>query len=53
MIAIIILVINIKYHDDKSMGITAHGERKSPIVIADDYFVIEKVRIPFSELDDL
>lgn len=53
MISIIILVINIKYHDDKSMGITAHGERKSPIVIAHDYFVIEKVKIPFSELDDL
>jgi hypothetical protein len=42
-----------KNYDDKYMGITAYGERKSELIIAEEYFVIDNVKIPFSELDDL
>ena len=52
-VSLIILLIKTKNYDDKYMGITAYGDRKSELIIAEHYFIIDKVKIPFSELEDL
>jgi hypothetical protein len=48
-----IFMLGIKLYDDKAMGITAYGERKDIIVIAEQYLEARGIRIPFSELTDL
>jgi hypothetical protein len=48
-----IVMLGIKLYDDKSMGITAYGERKANLVIAAQYLKIKDVRIPFSDITDL
>ncbi|MBX2946098.1 MAG: hypothetical protein KF725_09705 [Cyclobacteriaceae bacterium] len=46
-------MIGIKLYDDKYMGITAYGERKANLVIAEEYLEIRDVKIPYSELTNL
>lgn len=48
-----IVMIGIKLYDDKYMGITAYGERKANLVIAEEYLEIRDVKIPYSELTNL
>jgi hypothetical protein len=48
-----ITLLGVKLYDDKYMGISAYGERKAILVIADQYLEIREVRIPFSELTNL
>lgn len=52
-IALITALIKMKNYDDKYMGITAYGERRSILIIAEEYFILENVKIPFSDLEDL
>lgn len=52
-ISLIVTFIKMKNYDDKYMGITAYGERKGELIIAEEYFIIDKIKIPFSELSDL
>ena len=51
--SLIIAILTMKNYDDKYMGITAYGERKGVMIIAEEYLVIGGVKIPFSELKDL
>ena len=46
-------MLGIKLYDDKAMGITAYGERKANLVIAEEYLEIRDVRIPYSDLTNL
>jgi hypothetical protein len=48
-----IVMLGIKLYDDKSMGITAYGERKDSIVIAEQYLEVRDVRISYSDLTNL
>ncbi len=48
-----IALISFKLYEDNYMGITAYGERKAELVIAEDYLEIRDVRIPYSDLTDL
>jgi hypothetical protein len=48
-----IIMLGIKLYDDKAMGITAYGERKDSIVIAEQYLEIRDVRILYSDLTNL
>lgn len=48
-----IVMLGIKLYDDKAMGISAYGERKDTLVIAEQYFEVRGVIIPFYELRDL
>jgi len=48
-----IALLGIKLYNDKYMGITAYGERKANLVIAEQYLEIKDVRIPYSELTNL
>lgn len=48
-----IALLGIKVYNDKYMGITAYGERKDHLVIAEQYLEIRGVRIPYSELTNL
>jgi hypothetical protein len=48
-----IVMLGIKLYDDKAMGITAYGERKDTIVIAEEYLEVRGVKIPYSDLTDL
>src|SRR5690349_5594422 len=52
-IAFSVTMVGIKLYDDKYMGITAYGERKANLVIAEQYLEIRDVRIPYAELTDL
>jgi hypothetical protein len=52
-IFLIITLFKMKSYDDKYMGISAYGDRKAELIIAEEYFIIDKVKIPFSELEDL
>jgi hypothetical protein len=52
-IGISIALLGMKLYDDKYMGISAHGERKANLVIAEQYLEIRDVRIPYSELTNL
>jgi hypothetical protein len=45
-----VVILGIKLYDDKYMGITAYGERKANLVIAELYLEIGDIRIPYSEL---
>ncbi|MFM8741541.1 MAG: hypothetical protein ACKOC0_15260 [Cytophagales bacterium] len=46
-------LLGFKIYEDKYMGITAYGERKAKLVIAEEYIEIRDVRIPYSELTNL
>ena len=48
-----VVLLGIKLYDDKYMGITAYGERKDKLVIAEQYLEIRDVRIAYSELTNL
>lgn len=48
-----IAVLSAKLYDDKYNGITAYGERKANLVIAEQYLEIRDVRIPYTELTNL
>jgi hypothetical protein len=48
-----IALLGIKLYNDKYMGITAYGERKDNLVIAELYLEIRDVRIPYAELTNL
>ena len=48
-----IALLGIKLYNDKYMGISAYGERKDNLVIAEQYLQIRDVRIPYSELTNL
>lgn len=48
-----IAMLGLKLYDDKSMGITAYGERTANLVIAEHYLEIRDTRIQYSDLTDL
>jgi hypothetical protein len=48
-----VVMLGIKLYDDKYMGISAYGERKANLVIAEEYLEIRDVKIPYSDLTDL
>lgn len=48
-----ILMLGIKLFDDKSAGISAYGDRKDTLVIAEEYLEVRNVKIPYSELTNL
>jgi hypothetical protein len=48
-----IAVIGVKLYDDKYMGISAYGDRKATIVIAEQFLEIRGVQIPFTEMKNL
>lgn len=48
-----VVMIGIKLYDDKYMGISAYGERKANLVIAEEHLEIRDVKIPYSDLTDL
>ena len=48
-----VVMLGIKLYDDKYMGISAYGERKANLVIAEEYLEIRDVKIPYSDLSDL
>lgn len=52
-ITLSICLAGMKLYDDKYMGITAYGERKGNLVIAEQYLEISDVRISYSELSNL
>ncbi len=52
-ITLSITILGIKLYDDKYMGISAYGERKANLVIADQYLEIRDVRIPYTDLTNL
>ena len=51
--AISAALLGMKLYDDKSMGITAYGERKASLVIAEEYLEIRDVKIPYTDLENL
>jgi hypothetical protein len=42
-----------KLYDDKYMGITAYGERKGNLIIAEEYLEINEVKINYSDVTEL
>ena len=48
-----VVMLGIKLYDDKYMGISAYGERKANLAIAEEYLEIRDVKIPYSDLRDL
>jgi hypothetical protein len=46
-------VLGVKLYEDKYMGISAYGERKDTLVIAEQYLEVRGVRIPYTDLTDL
>ena len=48
-----VVMIGIKLYDDKYMGISAYGDRKANLVIAEEHLEIRDVKIPYSDLTDL
>lgn len=48
-----IVMVGIKLYDDKYMGITAYGERKANLVIAEQYLEIRDIKIPYSDITNL
>jgi hypothetical protein len=52
-IAFSFVMSGIKLYNDKYMGISAHGDRKAILVIAEQYLEIRDIRIPYSELSNL
>lgn len=52
-IVISVGLVGYKIYDDKYMGISAYGERKDTLVIADQYLEVREVRIPYTDLRNL
>jgi hypothetical protein len=52
-VAFSIVVLGVKVYDDKYMGISAHGERKANLVIAEQHLEIRDIRIPYADLTNL
>ena len=52
-ISFTIVMLGIKLYDDKYMGISAYGERKANLVIAEEYLEIRDVKIPYIDLTNL
>ena len=48
-----VVMLGIKLYDDKYMGISAYGDRKANLVIAEEHLEIRDVKIPYSDLSDL
>lgn len=48
-----IFMIGIKLYDDRHMGISAYGDRKANLVIAEQYLEIRGVKIPYTDLTNL
>jgi hypothetical protein len=48
-----VALLGYKLYDDKYMGISAYGDRKDTLVIADQYLEIRNIKIPYSELTNL
>ena len=48
-----VVMIGIKLYDDKYMGISAYGERKANLLIAEEYLEIRDVKISYTDLTDL
>lgn len=48
-----IVMLGYKLYDDKYMGISAYGERRDHLVIAEQYLEIRDIRIPYSEVTNL
>lgn len=48
-----VVMIGIKLYDDKYMGISAYGDRKANLVIAEEYLEIRDVKISYTDLTDL
>jgi hypothetical protein len=48
-----VLLLGIKLYDDRYMGISAYGDRKANLVIAEQYLEIRDVKIPYTELTNL
>lgn len=48
-----IALLGAKLYDDKYMGISAYGDRKANLIIAEQYLVIRDISIPFSDLTNL
>ncbi len=48
-----VVMVGIKLYNDRYMGISAYGDRKATLVIAEEFLEIRDVRIPFSELKNL
>lgn len=48
-----ITLLGIKIYDDSSAGITAYGERKDQLLIAEDYLQIGETRFHYTDLNDL
>lgn len=47
------VILGIKLYDDKYMGISAYGERKANLAIAEDHLEIRGIKIPYTDLKDL
>jgi hypothetical protein len=52
-IAFSIFTLGIKLYDDRYMGISAYGDRKANLVIAEQYLEIRGVKIPYADLTNL
>ncbi|NOS54892.1 MAG: hypothetical protein HOP37_01390 [Cyclobacteriaceae bacterium] len=48
-----VVMLGIKLYDDKYMGISAYGDRKANLVIAEQHLEIRDVKISYSDLTDL
>lgn len=48
-----VVMLGIKLYQDKYMGISAYGERKAHLVITEEYLEIQKVKIPYVEMNNL
>jgi hypothetical protein len=48
-----IVMLGIKVYDDKYMGISAYGDRKANLVIAEQYLEIRDIKIPYADLTNL
>jgi len=48
-----ITMLGIKVYNDQYMGISAYGERKANLIIAEEYLIIRDVKIPYTDLTNL
>lgn len=52
-VSITATLMGMKLYDDKYMGISAYGERKANLAIAEDHLEIRGIKIPYTDLKDL
>ena len=48
-----IVVLGIKLNDDRSMGISAYGDRKANLIITEKYLQIAEEKIPYTDVTNL